>query len=207
MVLAAAPSSTGPGALALDFLVLAGAGALDIFFLFLEDDFLLDGAGAGISAGLLGGEAGAGVGAEGGGQVTGGSSATGGEATDGVALDLDAGAGSRIGGLPAGAMVAGVEIGGAAARVEVGGAAAGARVAAGVAAGRMGAAGADRPTRSKGSVDSQPLTLTHFMGQKWSPFGSLFGPVQRTVRLNRTIPNLTGTVTATSSPPSWGCCS
>jgi len=52
-------------------------------------------------------------------------------------------------------------------------------------------AGADRPTRSKDSMDLEPLTLTHLMGQKWSPFRLFFGPVRRTFGPNRTIPIFT----------------
>jgi hypothetical protein len=71
-----------------------------------------------------------------------------------------------VAGVEIGGAVAGVEVGGAAAGVEVGGAAPGARVAVGVAAGRTGGRGSGSTHSIKGSMDSQPLTLTHFMGQK-----------------------------------------
>jgi len=57
-----------------------------------------------------------------------------------------------------------------------GGVAAGARVVAGAGAG-AGRTGADRTTRSKSSIDWEPITLTALVDQKWSPFELFFGPV------------------------------
>ena len=59
------------------------------------------------------------------------------------------------------------------------------RVVAGADAGRT---GADRTTRSKGSIDWEPITLTALVDQKWSPFELFFGPVRRPFGPNQTIP-------------------